>query len=85
MFSETMLVTRPARGAGNAGAMRREACLLAMLALLLTTPGGVGAAPGLDGRDVAIGDMRATVWLWPGIFRPTCEPSGLVLAALHRP
>jgi hypothetical protein len=51
--------------------VRRVAWWLVVLALL-AAPAPAGAAPGLVGREVTLGDgLRATVSLWPGIFRPT--------------
>jgi hypothetical protein len=44
---------------------------LALAALLLAMPASASATPGLVGREVMLGDLRATVSLWPGIFRPT--------------
>ena len=50
--------------------MTGPALWLALL-LMLVAPSTAGAAPGLVGREVWLGDLRATVWLWPGVFRPT--------------
>jgi hypothetical protein len=50
--------------------VHRVAAWLVLLALLLW-PSAAGAAPGLFGRELWLGDLRATVWLWPGVFRPT--------------
>ena len=50
--------------------MPRIGAWLALLALLVW-PSTAGAAPGLFGRELWLGDLRATVSLWPGVFRPT--------------
>jgi hypothetical protein len=69
--------------------VRRVAWWLVVLALL-AVPTPAGAAPGLVGREVALGDLRATVSLWPGIFRPTSvqlqldDGAGVVPADVHR-
>ena len=69
--------------------MLRLARWLALVALV-AWPATVGAAPGLIGRELWLGDVRATVSLWPGVFRPTSvqlqldDGAGAVTADVRR-